>query len=133
MLLDTWVLSGPKTKTMWYNKPPETFNDMLENMGQAKDGIEFESGSECLVMRKYSKFNPTFSLAIEACNIKRSAICRIDPQTANSVEEAPKFPCLSSNRANRRKRASTTGNDRETGNDKGLFLNPTRYCTHIQE
>ena len=31
VLLDTWMLSGPKTKNMWYNKPPETFNDMLKN------------------------------------------------------------------------------------------------------
>ena len=114
MLLDTRMLSGPKTTNMWYNKPPETFSDMLENMGQAKDGVEFESGSECLVMRKYSKFNPKFSLAIEACNIKRSAICRIDPQTASSLAEAPKFPCLNPEAVHRSKRETADSPEKET-------------------
>ena len=114
------MLSGPKTKTMWYNKPPETFNDMLKNIGQAKDGIEFESGSECLVMRKYSKFNPTFSLGIESCNIKRSAICRIDPQLASSLTEAPKFPCLNPDGVHRSKRETGDSPEKETG--LGLLL-----------
>ena len=122
------MLSGPKTKTMWYNKPPETFNDMLENMGQATDGIEFESGSECLVMRKYSKFNPTFSLGIESCNIKRSAICRIDPQTASSLAKAPKFPCLNPDGVHRSKRETADSREKETG--LGLLLHNAYY--HIK-
>ena len=120
MLLDTWMLSGPKTENMWYNKPIETFNQMLQNIGQAKDGIEFESGFECLAMRKYSKFNPKFSLAIQACNIKRSVICRIDPQRASSLAEAPKFPCLNPDGVNRSKRETADSPEKETG--LGLLL-----------
>ena len=128
MLLDTWMLSGPKTENMWYNKPRETLNDMLENIGQAKDGIEFESDSECLVMRKYSKFNQKFSLAIGACNIKRSAICRIDPQTASSLAEAPKFPCLNPDGVHRSKRETADSPEKETG--LGLLLHNAYY--HIK-
>ena len=129
------MLSRPKANEMWYTKlsKSQEDNDLLANLDLYTDGKELESGSKCLVMKKYTQLNPKTLLAVEACNEKHSVICRIDPQTANSVEEAPKFPCLTSNRSNRRKRASTTENDSETGNDKGLFLNHTRYCTHIQE
>lgn len=127
------MLSRPKTNEMWYNKLSKSQgdNDLLDNLDLDKDGKELESGSKCLVMKKYSQLNPKMMLAVEACNEKHSVICRIDPQTANSVEEAPKFPCLTSNRSNRRKRASRTENDSETGNDKGLFVNHTKCCTHI--
>ena len=135
MFRDVWMLSRPKANEMWYNKLSKSQgdNDLLDNLDLDKDGKELESGSKCLVMKKYSQLNPKMLLAVEACNEKHSAICKIDPRTANSVEEAPKFPCLTSNRSNRRKRASTTKNDSETGSDKGLFLNHTRYCTHIQK
>ena len=135
MFRDIWMLSRPKTNQMWYNKlsKSQRDNDLLDNLDLDTDGKGLKSGSKCLVMKKYTQLNPKILLAVEACNEKHSAICRTDPRTANSVEEAPKFPCLTSNRANRRKRASPTQNDSETGNDKGLFLHHTRYCTHIQE
>ena len=135
MFRDVWMLSRPKANEMWYTKlnKSQEGNDLLANLALDTDGKELESGSKCLVMKKYTELNPILLLAVEACNEKHSTICRTDPRTANSVEEAPKFPCLTSIRANRRKRASTTENDSEAGNDKGLFLNHTRYCTHIQK
>ena len=133
MFRDVWMLSRPKANEMWYNtlSKSQGDNDLFANLDLDKDGTKLESGSKCLVMKKYTQLNPKSLLVVEACNEKHSAICRIDPPTANTVEEAPKFPCLSSNSANRRKRASTTENDSETGNDNGLFLNHARYCTHI--
>ena len=119
---DIWMLKGPKTNDMWYNKLSGSQGDniLLANLDLDMDVKELESGSKCLVMKKYSQLNPKLLLAVTDCNEKHSAICRIDPQTANSVEDAPKFPCLASNRANRRKRASMTENESETESDKGL-------------
>ena len=132
---DIWMFSGPKTNDMWYNKLGKSPQDgnILENLNLARDGKELESGSKCLVLRKYSKLHPKFFLALESCDEKHSLVCRIDPDMVNSVEDAPKFPCITSNQVNRKKRASGSESDTGRADEKGLLLNYTRYLinTHI--
>ena len=124
---DIWMLSGPKTNDMWYNKlsksPPD--GNILENLKLAIDNQELESGSNCLVMRKYSKLNAKFFLALESCDEKRSTVCRIDPGMVNSLENTPKFPCITSNQVKRRKRAPAVESDTRTATEKGFLPNHT--------
>ena len=120
MLLDIWMLSSPKTEEMWYDALSKSSNNdtLLENLNLAKDGY---SDLECLVMKKYSKLNPKFSLAVDVCNRKHKAICRVDPQMISSVTETPKFPCLTKNLADRRKRSINAAHGQEIEKDKGGF------------
>ena len=124
---DIWMLSGPKTNDMWYNKLSKSPQDgnILENLNLAIDGKELESGSKCLVLRKYSKLDAKFFLALESCNEKHSAVCKIDPEMVNSLQDAPKFPCITPNQVKRKKRASGSESDTEMAEEKGLFLNYT--------
>ena len=103
---------------MWYDAlSKSSSNDtLLENLNVAKDGY---SDAECLVMKKYSKLNPKFSLAVDVCNRKRTAICRVDPQMISSVTQTPKFPCLTKSSADRRKR--NAAQDQELEKHKGVF------------
>ena len=121
------MLSGPKTNDMWYNKLGKSPQDgnILENLSLAKDGTELHTGSKCLVLRKYSTLHPKFFLALESCNEKHSAVCRIDPEMVNSLQDAPKFPCITSNQVKRRKRASGSESDTGIADEKGLSLNYT--------
>ena len=127
VIQDIWMLSGPKTNDMWYNKLSKSPQDgnILENLNLAIDNQELESGSNCLVMRKYSKLNAKFFLALESCDEKRSTVCRIDPEMVNSLENTPKFPCITSNQVNRKKRASGSESDTGRADEKGLLLNYT--------
>ena len=121
---DIWMFSGPKTNDMWYNKLGKSPQDgnILENLNLARDGKELDSGSKCLVLRKYSKLHPKFFLALESCNEKHSAVCRIDPEMVNSLQDAPKFPCITSNQVNRKKRAAGSESDTGIADEKGLLL-----------
>ena len=120
MLLDIWMLSSPKTEEMWYDELSQSSSNdsLLENLNLAKDGY---SDLQCLVMKKYSKFNPKFSLAVDVCNRKHKAICRVDPQMISPVTETPKFPCLTKNSSDRRKRSSKNEDKQEIETNKGIF------------
>ena len=117
---DVWMLSGPKTDDMWYNKLSKSKKDdnSLENLSMAADGKEIDAVSKCLVMRKYSKLNPKFAFAAQSCGEKHSAICRLDPQMVSPVTEAPKFPCLEASGNYRTKRDAEDNKE----NDKGVLL-----------
>ena len=121
-LLDIWMLSSPRpTNKMWYNTlSKSSSNDSLpENyLNLAKTE---HSDVECLVMKKYSKLNPKYSLAVDACNIKHTAICRVGPPMISFVEETPKFPCLTKNPVDRRKRSYNATNNQEIGTNIGIF------------
>ena len=106
---------------MWYNTlSKSSSNDSLpENyLNLAKTE---RSDVECLVMKKYSKLNPKYSLAVDACNIKHTAICRVDPQMISFVAETPKFPCLAKNPVDRRKRSYNAENTQEIRKNNGVF------------
>ena len=107
VLLDTWVLSHPKEHDMWFNKLGNASNDenRLENLKRVEAGY---SDEECLFMSKISKAEPKYSLSVENCKKKHSAICRIDPQETNVLKEPSMFPCLAEKPGGRVKR-STTG------------------------
>ena len=108
------MLSSPISNHRWYDKIIKSPDDkyFVENMNLATDGIDF--GSECFVLRKYSKSNPKLLLAVEACDQKHAVTCRLDPAKIKSVNEAPKFPCLKPKDASRKKR--DTG--QHQGNEK---------------
>ena len=114
------MLSSPKANHMWYDKIITSPDDkyFVENMNLATDGVEF--GSECLVLRKYSKLNPKFLLAVEACDQKHAVTCRLDPTKINFVTEAPNFPCLKPKDTGRRKRE--TGQHQGYEKIKGILL-----------
>ena len=118
MLLAIWMLSKPRIEEMWYDalSKSSTNDTLLENLNLAQDGY---SDMECLAMKKYSKSNPKFSLAVDVCNRKRTAICRVDPQMISSVTQTPKFPCLTKSSADRRKRNAAQGQELEK--HKGVF------------
>ena len=112
------MLSGPKTNDMWYNRLSKFTKDnsVLGNLNLATDGIEL--GSECLLLKKYSELNPKLLLAVESCNDKYSVTCRLEPEKANSIREAPKLPCLKPIGVGRRKRDS--GDHHKKGKTSGL-------------
>ena len=114
------MLSSPKTNYMWYDKIIKSPDDkyFVENMNLATEGVEFDS--ECLVLRKYSKLNPKFLLAVEDCNQKHTVTCRLDSTRINSLTEAPKFPCLKPKTAGRRKR--DTGQHQGNEQIRGMLL-----------
>ena len=120
MLLDIWMLSSPKTEEMWYDALSQSSSNdsRLENLNLAQDGY---SDLECLVMKKYSKLNPKFSLAVDVCSRKHKTICRVDPQMISSITETPKFPCLTNNPVDRRKRSSNAADNQEIETNKGSF------------
>ena len=119
-LLDTWVLTRSTTNDMWYDKLDKSDN-LLQNLNLAKDGL---SDVSCLIMGKYSKSpDLKFSLAVDACSEKHSAVCKYNPQMTASLPEPPKFPCLTTNRKNRRKRSTSAGDHCKKGERQSVLVN----------
>ena len=115
------MLSHPKTNDMWYDKLSKSMKDesLLQNLNQAKDGI---SDDQCLVMNKVSSSDPMFSIGVQDCNVKQTAICRVKLPMIATPPKPPKFPCLKLNQGDRRKRSS--GNDKllKTGKNEGSLV-----------
>ena len=112
------MLTRSKTNGMWYDKLDKS-NKLLENLNLAKDGL---ADVNCLIMGKYSKLpDMKLSLGVDACNKKHSAICKYNPQMITSLPEPPKFPCLTPNRTERRKRSTSAADHCKKG-EKQIFI-----------
>ena len=116
------MLTRPKTNDMWYDKLFKSSKGdiLLENLSLAADGL---SDVKCLVMKKNSKAKPMFSLFVDGCKKKHSAICKYNQEMTKSVPEAPKFPCLAPNHIERRKRATLDDEHQKKWKGQGLLLN----------
>ena len=129
VLLDTWALTRSTTTDVWYDKLDKSDN-LLKNLNLATGVL---SDVNCLIVGKYWNIISSdaitsirladYSLAADACNEKHSAICKYDPQIIVSLPAPPKFPCLTKNRIERRKRSTSAENHCKKGEGQTLLIN----------
>ena len=102
LLHDSWMLSRPTTSTIWYEKLSKSSKDEIlpENLKSVGNIL---SDEECLIMSKISKLDPMFSVGVGDCIMKRSVVCRVEPQKINPLTRPGKFPCQKPNYFGRRK------------------------------
>ena len=120
------MLSRPIVNGMWYDKLSKSLEkeNLLQNLNQARNEV---SDTRCLVMSKVSKSDPKYSLRTEDCNGKHVAVCRAKPQMINNQPKPPKFPCLTLNHADRRKRSPGYKNFQEPEKYNGVLVKGIKY------
>ena len=120
------MLSHPIVNDMWYDMLSTSIEEEnpLQNLNQARNLM---SATRCLVMNKVSKSNPKYSLRIGDCNGKNVAVCRAKPQMINDHPKPPKFPCLTLNHADRRKRSPGYKNFQEPEKYNGVLVKGIKY------
>ena len=108
------MLSHPIVNDMWYDMLSTSIEEEnpLQNLNQARNSM---SATRCLVMNKVSNSDPKYSIRTEDCNEKHVAVCRAKPQKVTDKPKPSKFPCLTQNHSDRRKRS--LGNEKPTQRD----------------
>ena len=91
--LAAWLLSEPRTDTMWYDKLSQTSDTdgILKDLNVASSS--FKDGS-CVAINRFPNSPQTLSITAEDCNEKKLAICRIKPPIASNPKKQTSLSCL---------------------------------------